>query len=103
MPYLEAATPVICNAAGQGQVNPAEVVAALQQVTQAKTPQAVAIINGALAIYEAVYAYYGTNVQTSVVEPYLLGVCNGLRAVLPAPPSSNLKLNAPRLLPPHVR
>lgn len=108
-PYLQAATPVICDAAGQGKVNPADVVAALQQsdANQFKSPTAVAIINSAIAVYEVVYAYYGTNVQTSVVQPYLEGVCLGLRDVVPPltpPPGGGVvRGNAlPKLLPPHI-
>jgi hypothetical protein len=103
VPYLQAATPVICDAAGKGTLDPAAVVAALQaaDVDQVKTPQGVAIINSGLAIYEAIYASYGTNVQASVVQPYLEGVCLGLRDALPKPPAPGgvLKINR---LPPHV-
>jgi len=105
VPYLQAATPVICDAAGQGKVNPADVVKALQSagVDQLKTPAGVAIVNSSLAIYEAVYATYGSDVKTSVVQPYLEGVCLGLRDALPPLPGSNMKLNKPVVLPPHIR
>jgi hypothetical protein len=106
VPYLKAAKPIICDAAGSGKVNPAEVVAALQSsssANQLKTPAAVAIINGSLAIYEAVYSYYGTNVQTSVVEPYLQGVCLGLGDALPTQGVSGVVRNKPVILPPHIR
>lgn len=102
VPYLQAATPIICNAAGQGEVDPAQVVQALQSIDPSlKNATGVAVINGGLAIYEAVYSYYGTNVQASVVQPYLEGVCLGLRDAVPTP--GNLKLNKPVVLPPHIR
>lgn len=103
VPYLQAATPVICDAAGQGQLNPTDVVHALQSagIDQLKTPAGVAIINSSLAIYEAIYATYGTNVQTSVVQPYLQGVCLGLKDAVPQ--LGTLKLNKPAILPPHIR
>src|SRR5574337_605513 len=103
VPYLQAATPVICNAAGQGKLDPAQVVAALKSanVDQLKTPAGVAIINSSLAIYEAIYANYGTNIQASVVQPYLQGVCLGLQDAIPAP-SGVVKANRPVALPPHI-
>ncbi len=106
VPYLKAAKPVICDAAGSGKLNPADVVAALQSspnANQFKTPAGVAIINGSLAVYEAVYAYYGTNVQASVVEPYLQGVCLGLGDALPSQAVSGVVRNKPVALPPHVQ
>jgi hypothetical protein len=105
VPYLQAATPVICDAAGQGKINPAEIVAALQSanVEQLKTPAGVAIVNSSIAIYEAIYANYGTNVQASVVQPYLEGVCLGLTDALPQTGSGVVKANRPVLLPPHIK
>lgn len=101
VPYLQAATPVICDVAGQGKVNPADVVQALQSagVDQLKTPAGVAIINSSIAIYEAVYDSYGTNVQASVVQPYLEGVCLGLKDAVP-PVGGVVKAN--RILKPHL-
>lgn len=80
IPYLKAATPVICSAAGTTNLNPDQVIAALESssAAQLKTPEAVIIMNGALAIYETVYDAYGTNVQASVAQPYLKAVCDGL-------------------------
>lgn len=93
IPYIRAATPVICNAAGSGTLDPAAVVAALQSsnADALKTPAAIIIINGALALYEAVYAQYGTNIQASVVQPYLQAVCSGLTAALPTATKPTLK------------
>lgn len=103
VPYLRAATPVICNAAGQGQLDPSQVVQALQaaDVAALKTPLGVSVINSALAIYEAVYSYYGTNVQSSVIQPYLQGVCLGLESALP--PAGLMMKAAGKPLPPHVQ
>jgi hypothetical protein len=87
IPYLQAATPIICNLAGQGVLEPAKVVAALDNssIAALKTPTAALIINGVLTIYETVYNTYSTNIETSVVQPYLLAVCDGLEAALPNP------------------
>lgn len=84
VPYLRAAAPIICSAAGSSTLDPAAVVLALENSTaaQLKTPEGVIIINGALAVYEAVYDAYGTNIQASVVQPYLQAVCNGLNGAL---------------------
>lgn len=103
VPYLQAATPIICDAAGTSHLNPVEVVQALQSINpKLKTATGVAVINSALALYESLYAAYGTNVQASVVQPYLEGVCLGLRDALP--PLSTLRgVNTPAMLPPHVR
>lgn len=99
VPYLKVAAPVICNAASNSQVDPVDIVADLQatDVELLKTPQGVAIINGALAIYEAIYSSYGTNVQASVVQPYLQGVCEGLQQAFP--PAAGVTA---RKLPPHI-
>jgi hypothetical protein len=90
LPYLEAATPIICSMSGSGPVDPAAIVAALESsgASALKTPAAVLIINGALDIYEAVYDHYGSNVQASVVAPYLVAVCQGLTEALPASKAS---------------
>ena len=89
IPYVEAATPVICSAAGSGVFDPAQVVSALENspANFLKTPTGVIVINGALALYQAVYNSYGTNIQASVVEPYLLAVCNGLTGALSTLPT----------------
>ena len=97
LPYLEAADPVICALSGNGTVNPAQIVAALQsaQINELKTPAGMAALNAALAVYEAIYMSYGTNVQASTVEPYLLAVCNGLKEVTP--------VTTNKLALPHIR
>lgn len=103
VPYLKAAGPIICDAAGKGVLNPIDVVSALQvaDVDMLKTPTGVSIINSGLAIYEALYAAYGTNVQASVVQPYLEGVCLGLQDAV-ATSSSTTQLTK-RNLPPHIK
>jgi hypothetical protein len=101
VPYLQAATPIICDAAGTSHLNPVEVVQALQSINpKLKTATGVAVINSALALYESLYAAYGTNVQASVVQPYLEGVCLGLRDALPV--ATLRGVNAPAMLPPHI-
>ena len=89
-PYLMAAAPVICNAAGSGKIDPAAIVADLQasSANELKTTNAAIVINLLLGIYETIYYSYGTNIQASVVQPYLQAVCNGLNAALGASPSN---------------
>lgn len=87
-PYLQASKTVICGLAGQGVVDPAQIVAAIQasDANALKTPEALLVLNTALAIYEAVYYEYGAKVQASDVQPYLLALCHGLEQGLPADP-----------------
>lgn len=85
VPYLKAAAPVVCSMAGSEMLDPAAVVAALEQsnIEALKTPEATIIMNGALALYGAIYASYGEQVKTSQVQPYLQAVCTGLTMALP--------------------
>ena len=85
VPYLRACKDVICGLSAQSVVDPAAIVAALESSSakELKTPEGKLILNGALAIYETVYYYYGADVTASKVEPYLVALCNGLTAGLP--------------------
>lgn len=86
IPYLRAATPVICAAAANTNLSPAAVIAALEgsDATQFKTAEAVIIMNGALSIYSAVWAEYGGRVSNfPLLQAYLEGTCEGLTLGLP--------------------
>lgn len=85
VPYLKAAAPIVCSMAGSEMLDPAAVVAALEQsnVAALKTPEATILMNGALALYGAIYASYGDDVKASAVQPYLQAVCTGLTMAVP--------------------
>lgn len=88
IPYLEAAAPIICSAANGTNLNPAQVVAAIESSPAAalKTPEAVLILNGALTLYIAVWDSYGSNALASstAIQPYLAATCAGIDEALPA-------------------
>lgn len=101
-PYVAAAGAVICASAASTNVSPEAVVAALEasDAAKLKTPEAVLIINGSLAIYDSVWSALGTN--TTKAAPYLQAVCNGINAALPPTPSGPVLAKKAKLLPPHV-
>lgn len=95
VPYLNAATPVICSAAqGTNGIDPASVVAAIEAsplASQLKTPEAVLALNGALTLYIGVWDSYGGKVDLAAMQPYLQATCNGLTLALPAAKSKPAK------------
>lgn len=99
VPYVKAATPLICQMAGAGVASPAEIVSDLQSASASwpKSPQGVAVINGALAIYEAVYAQYNGSDIKKDMQPYMAGLCAGLQGAIP--PSARSARNQPHLVP----
>ena len=105
VPYLKAAAPLICAAAsGTNGLSPEAVVAAIEAsplASQLKTPEATLALNGALMLYIGIWDSYGTNVDLTAMQPYLLATCLGLSAALPPSPAS-LK-SAPRVSWPLVR
>jgi len=80
LPYLKAVQPIICQAANGGSVDPLDIVLNLQNssANELKTPTGELAINAVLAVYEGIYYAYGTNIQSSVVQPYLQATCSGL-------------------------
>jgi hypothetical protein len=92
-PYLAAATPVICSAAtGTNGLSPEAVVAAIEAspiASQLKTPEAMLALNGVMMLYIGIWDSYGTSVNLTTMQPYLLATCNGLTAALPANPVSS--------------
>jgi hypothetical protein len=92
-PYIAIAAPIICSLAGQGTVDPAAIVAALDASPSAqavKSPIGTLVLNAALGLYQLVYNSYGTNITSSVMGPYLTAMCDGLTAAAlpnPTPPS----------------
>lgn len=85
VPYIRAATPVVCSAADGTNIQPAEIVAALQPVVT--NDHAKMIINGAVVIYDVIFESYGTNwiEHQAYLKDILGGVCDGLTQGLPTP------------------
>lgn len=105
VPYLKAATPVVCAAASGTNISPAEVVAAIEaaNLDSLKTPEAVIIMNGALSLYMVIYDEYGTEAinQQAQLRAFLQGTCNGLNIGLLG--RSSLKNTKTSAGTPHIR
>lgn len=83
VPYLKAATPVVCAASEGNALSPEEVVAAIENtplVTQLKTPEGVLILNGALVLYTGVWEGYGKDAvaNSDSLREYLKATCLGM-------------------------
>lgn len=102
-PEVALARDVICGAAAVTNVNPANIVIDLSNLTTTNAETKI-IVDGAMWIYQQVYDLIGTN-STAQVQPYLQAVCDGLSRAVPPPAGSMMSVNAvPRkLLPPHWR
>lgn len=98
LPYLRAATPVVCAVAHGTNANPAAVVDALMASGLGTNAEAKIIINGSLALLNIAVAGVGTNQPE--VTLYVLDLCNGMQAGLPPPGPARAKRKA---LPPHLR
>lgn len=86
IPYLRASVPVICSAAHGTNLNPAEIVAALENSPAGglKTPQSILIMNGIIGIYTGVYEAYGQDIDDRpFLQAALDGTCEGLKQGLP--------------------
>ncbi len=87
VPYLRAATPIVCASAANTNLNPAAVVAAIQSGTdpKLKTLSGVLLLNGALAIYTALWEQGAVDGLTDqvILQAWLWGVCDGLTLGLP--------------------
>jgi hypothetical protein len=103
VPYLRIADSVICSAADSTNIEPAQIVAAVEAagVVSATNAEAVLILNGSLAIYETVFDAYGTNwiANQPVLQGYLKSVCDGISAGLPPAGMAASR----RALKPHIR
>jgi len=98
VPYLRAATEVVCATASKTNVNAAQIVADLEAagVTNRTTRL---IITGSLAIFNTAVAGIGTN--HTEVSLYAQDVCSGLRDGLPPVNAVARAMSAP--LSPHLR
>lgn len=85
IPDLEIARGVICAAANGTNVAPDQVVASLV-AAGVNNPHSKLIVNGSLAIYNTVFAFYGNDYvkNTPTLQLYLGAVCDGL--VMGVPP-----------------
>lgn len=87
-PAVRIATEVICAAAAGTNVNPANIVAAIEASdwSKIKTPEATFIVQSGITAYTIVYNSWGAEaVNNSEQAVLFLGaVCNGLKAGTPA-------------------
>ncbi len=103
LPYIRAATPVVCAVANGTNFSPAAVVAALDR-SGLTNASAKLIINGSLAILNVVVIAVGPTNQTEIAA-YGKDLCNGLTAAIPsngsvaARRSKLARLTTPHLLP----
>lgn len=87
IPELRIADNVICAAAAGTNVEPSSIVLNLELagVVSTNSPEAVIIVNGALALYDTIFAGYGSNwvANTPQLQTYLQAICAGMNAGLP--------------------
>lgn len=104
-PYVRTASLVICAAANQTNVQPAQIVANLEAAGVGNDVYAKLIVNGVLGIYTSVYEYYGSAIGNEVVLlGYLKAVCDGMNDGLPpATAMSKALAGAKKPLPPHLK
>lgn len=99
VPYLRAATPVICSAANSSNLAPAQVIAAVESsgASSVKTPEGVLILNTALLLYIGVWQSYGEDAlnNSPQLRLYLQATCDGMTAGLPQPAGAAKALQAP--------
>lgn len=103
IPYLKAATPIVCSAASGTNISPTEVISAIEaaNIDGLKTPEAVIIMNGALSLYVVLYEEYGVDAlkNQAQLKAYLQGTCNGLELGLTGRNAKDRNL----VLHPHIR
>jgi hypothetical protein len=87
VPYIRAATPVICSVANGTNLAPGDVIRAveLSDATALKTPEGVLILNAAMLLYTGVWQSYGSNAVANAptLKLYLQATCDGLHDGLP--------------------
>ncbi len=88
VPYLRVAAPIICAAAAATNIQPAQVVYALESsgLLNSTNVEAVLIANAALAIYDTVFTSFGTNwvANQPALQSYLQAICMGIELGLPS-------------------
>lgn len=107
VPYLKAATPVVCAAGAGTNISPAAVVASIEGTPlaeQVKTPEGVLILNSALLLYTGIWESYGSNAvaNSDVLKEYLVATCNGMNQGLAYVPTLSSR-NAPAARWPKVK
>lgn len=102
-PGIRAAEAVICAQANSTNVQPDQIVAALEAANITNAYSRI-IVNGVIAIYDGVFESYGKNWLTNQValQGYLGAVCDGMTAALPPPPRPGARAVAKRI-PPHLK
>lgn len=80
VPGVRAGADIVCALANGTNPDPAQMVAALDAYGQ-KSPEAVLILNAALAAYEIVYEGLNNTNQTAA-QPYAMALCGGLTDAL---------------------
>jgi hypothetical protein len=98
-PDVALARDVVCAATVSTNVSTATIVSNLESVGITNSNSKI-IIDGALLLYDGIYALLGTN-NTGVVQPYTTALCDGFTAGL-SPVSATAKASR-KLLPPHLR
>jgi hypothetical protein len=83
VPYLRAATPVICESATGTNISPTEVILAIEKSSAnlVKTPEGVLILNGALVLYTGIWNSYGANTvaNNATLRTFLGATCLGMQ------------------------
>lgn len=87
IPYVQAATPIVCRCAATGTVDPNAVVSAIVSSGIVRNQDGVIVMNAALMLYNPVWEYYSTNKIPAKAQPYVEAVCDGLIEALTAPPA----------------
>ena len=96
VPYISAASVVVCSAANEANLDPALLIAAIESsnATSVKTPEGVLILNSAFTLYTGIWESYGVNTVSNspTLKLYLQATCDGLNDGLAfvVPPMSPL-------------
>ena len=100
-PEVRIAETVICSAANSTNVQPTQIVDALEKAGITNDSSKF-ILNGVVAIYNGVFTSYGDAwIQNQpALQGYLSAVCDGMTAALP--PNAPGKFSV-KLLPPHLK
>jgi len=100
IPYIKAATPVVCAVAHGTNANPAAVVDALYVSGLGTNDTAKLIINGSIALLNIAVASVGGTNQPEI-SAYVTDVCVGMQNGLPGAPMMAKHANA--LTSPHLK
>jgi hypothetical protein len=103
IPYLQAATPVLCSVANSTNLSPAALVAALDAIPVNKPPEAGLIIDFVVGTYDGYFEQYVDNWTKNqpFLQSVLLGCCDGMTQGLSPQPLTIIKSETWR--PPHTK